>query len=251
MVLGSLGDDTARSGRRITRWPSLAAVVLIGCGGAVLAADGGAPGAGAPACEDDRPPAGAKFVEGGQPCTLADGGMGVGGGGYGCIDPTACNCLPQAVPAQCVSGHCIYASCGEVGNDAECRLPDGGTGWCCMETCQSGVNGGGDDPNNCGGCSYACPAEARCIGSGCEPDCTKQPCPAQRVCVGTWCVFPDCAGQPDGAPCALQKKTSPLSGSIGTCCSGTCVDPTYDDTNCGRCGARCCPGTHCSGNECL
>ena len=177
--------------------------------------------------------------------------MGVGAGEYGCVDPNVCSCVAQTSAVQCVSGKCVYAFCTGIENDAQCRLPDGGTGWCCMGTCQSGPNGGGDDPNNCGGCGRTCPAQSACIGAtACDPDCTKQPRSAGRACVGTSCVLPDCTGQLDEAPCGLHESGTPLSVYVGTCCDGRCVDATNDDANCGRCGSRCCLGTHRSGREC-
>src|SRR5580700_9810536 len=96
-----------------------------------------------PSCHDDRAPPGTPFLQGGESCTLPDGGPGVGSGTYGCVDPNACSCRSEGGPSTCVAGQCIFAACNGRNEDEACSMPGGGSGVCCGGVCAPslGLNG--------------------------------------------------------------------------------------------------------------
>jgi hypothetical protein len=235
--------------------------VLVGCGG-------GAP-VGTFACHNDNPPAGTPFIEGGGSCTLPNGRPGVGQGAYGCVDPNACKCKPEAGSAACRSGTCTYLSCNGVNEGESCVLPDQTVGTCCAGACRS-ASYFDHDPANCGSCGLSCGEGHTCAQGGCGQgcvgecgDCSNVSCAPGTTCVSTFCnttvgpfppvvaganscygcVASDCTGAMEGLPCALEVPT--LGLGAGICCNHLCVAPFSDDANCGGCGISCCGGAHC------
>src|SRR5438067_597714 len=61
----------------------------------------------------------------------------------------------------------------------------------------------------------------------------------------------------DGAIADTGRDVAPIPCSdaspceAGACCSGACVDPTRDPTNCGACGVSCTTAQFCNGTGCL
>src|SRR5438552_8660228 len=139
----------------MTAWGAGTARAIAGLG--VLAALAGAMGCGSTrnsssdsgqsldgamvTCKDDRAPAGTPFVQGGQSCTLPDGGAGVGSGKHGCVDPNACHCTPQAGSATCdPGGVCVYAACSGVNQGQACALAGDKRGSCCKGACVANLD---------------------------------------------------------------------------------------------------------------
>jgi hypothetical protein len=98
------------------------------------------------------------------------------------------------------------------------------------------------DNDNCGQCGAACPNGTTCESQACfvPHTATQRPCslpgsvcPAGTLCSSHQCLPTTCAGRSNADRCALA------SGATGTCCAGTCTDPSQDTNNCGECGAGC------------
>ena len=118
------------------------------------------------------------------------------------------------------------------------------------------------------GINAECCSPSRCSNGYCRLD-AGQPCTGGDQCifggcVGGWCctgsvvqgdacrpIYPCCDGICVNGFCACIP-TGQLCGTgpcCGLCCSGTCVDPNTDPTNCGVCG-KVCPGFGCQGAVC-
>ena len=209
--------------------------------------------------------AGAICPAGGA-CTLHDGGVGACCDGT-CVDTTSddANCdhcgLHCRFGMSCVQGLCLYRAClaadgtraSPAGNFvAGCVLADGTSiGYCCGDICHARTDFDAD-PANCGGCDLACPPGQTCTGGRCGPagiGCGSPgpPCAAGRTCWdGIACLPSSCAGQPDETSCTLAS----FHAYVGTCCAGSCIDPTGDRANCGTCGHACVAGTTCEYGVC-
>ncbi len=244
-------------GRGVGACAFIGVAVAGGCGGSVVETDNGAAaaadGPAAQVCHDDRAAPGTPFVQGGDACTLPDGGAGLGDGTYGCVDPNACKCRPEGGPVACVAGQCVYASCNGKNEDEACTMVGGGTGMCCSGVCSPslGLNAVQEDQANCGSCGRVCPAASTCFNAGCSPGCPTDPCPPGYGCVQVMgipqpstCLPLSCAGQRDGARCYVPGSMTDAIYN-GICCGQECVDPTKDNGNCGGCGLKCCADTQC------
>jgi hypothetical protein len=121
------------------------------------------------------------------------------------------------------------ANCGACGN--VCGA--GTTGQCLAEHCQTCAEVGLGDcggicmdimwsHDRCGACDHACGADETCVLGACVvgdgTSCATVPCAPTRLC---------CAN------------------------SGVCVDPRYDDSNCGGCGHGCAVNEGCSNGVCV
>ena len=141
------------------------------------------------------------------------------------------NCLQSCGPMTlCSQGACVDSSCDD--DAVFCAAEDGAVGMCCLGLPSAGVPlpvwcaDLANDPANCGGCGFRCPA-----GQGC----------AQGVCSGT---PPDCAHRIGGF-CNLDAGPSYL------CCPGVgCTNVDSDATNCGICGVVCPSSTACLNGSC-
>ena len=138
-----------------------------------------------------------------------------------------------------------------------------GLSGCIVNTtsCSSGQTpcGGGcidatSDPNNCGGCGFACANGDSCVSSVCVA-----PCPAPNVVCGASCV--DLRTDPNncgfcGTICSSHQTCE--SGICGVACAAgqqvcgtSCTDVSSDDNNCGVCGTVCPAGYSCMGSACV
>jgi len=139
-----------------------------------------------------------------------------------CPSGTACGFLTYVDPGYCYIDACSAATEGQpCGRPLPLTFALFGTTVCCSSTCLDLSS----DPANCGSCGHAC-------GTG-------------ELCLGGFCTT--------AAPCTLATQDAPcdLGGSKqGSCCSGACVDPTSDPTNCSGCGRSCPAPTTCSAGLC-
>jgi hypothetical protein len=158
-------------------------------------------------------------------CTLS-----VGGGAI-CLPPgPGENCLATCGPGDvCIEGACLSSSCQpDLGLLPFCAAQDGNVGVCCPGSsagvpCADAAN----DPANCGGCAFQCPA-----GQGCD----------DGVCSG---ASVGCGIGRIGAFCDLD------AGPSYVCCPGVgCDDVGTDGLNCGVCGNKCAPGFSCTAGVC-
>jgi hypothetical protein len=171
--------------------------------------------------------------------------------------------------AQC-SDTCCSGVCVKAGTDPK----NCGT---CGHACATGQSCiGGTCCNSCAG--VCCPSGTFCCKDQCVPDGSK--CcvdvtgnftaicgPTDTCCFGMLnngvrgsCTPPGNTCCPDGhtyeAPNSSDSVCcNPNGGSVAchagqTCCSGTCIDLTSDDTNCGSCGHICLSGEHCQNGSC-
>ncbi|HUB06890.1 MAG TPA: hypothetical protein VMB50_07815 [Myxococcales bacterium] len=130
------------------------------------------------------------------------------------------SCGPNAL---CVNGNCADSSCLP---PEYCQASDGKVGVCCgtVQLSPLACADVANDPANCGGCGFQCPAGQACV----QGECTGAPanCGAGRI----------------GAFCNLDAGLSSL------CCPGVgCTDTASDPLNCGACGNECRGGRCVSG----
>ncbi len=138
---------------------------------------------------------------------------------------------------------------------SDCRLADGGSGFCCSERCVDLRS----DSTNCTECGEVCPNYAICNEEGCVyPSCMEplSTLPGMASFVSAICMIDGgfgacCAGTCGSAACGPQQcvfvqdgttcqlPTSGWPPSFGFCCGTTCVDPGADPQNCGACGTAC------------
>jgi len=97
-------------------------------------------------------------------------------------------------------------------------------------TCTADVS---SDAANCGGCGYACPADALCQQGQCY-------CKAGYTAEGSKCVV---------APIATDAGNGCPSG-MSPCSDGYCYELASSATNCGICGNICPTGMTCSASTC-
>jgi hypothetical protein len=164
-------------------------------------------------------------------CTLS-----VGGGAICLPTGPSDNCLATCGPGNvCVAGACLGSSCEQdVGVLPFCAAQDGNVGVCCPSLSGPGLLGpipcvdAANDPLNCGGCGFQCPAGQSCTNG---------------VCSG---APADCGIGRIGAFCNLD------AGSGNICCPGTgCDDLSTDSRNCGACGNACAAGLSCIHGICI
>ncbi len=196
----------------------------------------------------------------GTGCTAAGGDVGLCCGDR-CVDITsdALNCggCGNACPASstCQGGICVVASCSGASSVLGCVEADGKTiGNCCNGACVD-PSDFGVDPASCGACGLGCAVGASCSNASCQgPDggsgscATDADCPAGQSCssVGT-CAAASCAAAASGLSCTLPQ---PSSDGAGICCGSGCVDPQWDDRNCGGCAIACPAGSQCLYGSC-
>ena len=206
-----------------------------------------------------------------NPCFESD----AGGGGTGC--PFGCG-----NGTTCVGDQCVPTSCDQSPPGQECAANTGGLGICCQTFFSASCADISSDPQNCGGCGWACASGETCVngacqgvpascGSGrhgafCELDAgTANVCCASGcadtltdsancgycgnacygglVCVNGTCTALSCTAGTEEQPCAVD-------GGAGTCCSSSCVDLDNDPHNCGDCGHGCAGSTTCAHGGC-
>ena len=179
------------------------------------------------------------------------------GTGNGCTAPGQCSsgycaadgiCCPATCTGECqtcdnTSGSCTQVTSGQ---------PKGGRAACTNSadtTCGGRCAAGSADctyPTNstpCGtaSCSsnYASVIAPSCNSAYCDTGATNS-CTGGQVCVGAAC----------SAKIATNSTTAcQVNGQCqsGLCCTGTCRDPSSDNSNCGGCGNPCATGQTCSG----
>ncbi len=176
-----------------------------------------------------------------------------------CIDTTADvnNCggcgakcvVPNGTPL-CANSVCQVGSCDKGFVDCNQKVADG---------CEANVS---SDPNNCGRCFDACPANAPvCTDGVCFPVVNSCPQPSQLQCNGV-CTevlsnVKDCGGcglacmpyANSTATCAMGLCSYPCTPPWTSCvgeANGPCMINTDNDPgNCGGCGHVCAPGQMC------
>lgn len=97
-------------------------------------------------------------------------------------------------------------------------------------TCTADLN---NDAANCGGCGYACPANALCQQGQCF--CKEGYAVENNACV----VAPSVTGSGNGCPAGMSP-----------CSDGYCYELTSSASNCGICGNQCPAGMICSASTC-
>ncbi|HUB06982.1 MAG TPA: hypothetical protein VMB50_08275 [Myxococcales bacterium] len=167
-------------------------------------------------------------------CAGASGGLSCTGQnvtcpqGYGCVEVgffflSSAGCLPR--------------DCSGRANGEPCTNGPYALGSCCGGSCVS-VR---EDPANCGGCGFACPAGVACQDATCvPPDTCSPPCAAGQICASGLCVTSLCNSLTCAAP----------DGQPGSCCGLGCLDLKTDPQNCGGCGQACPSGEACQGGAC-
>jgi Stigma-specific protein, Stig1 len=101
-------------------------------------------------------------------------------------------------------------------------------------TCTANIN---SDPANCGGCGYACPANALCQQGQCY-------CGEGYVASNNQCV-----AAPSGASGGTDTGNGCPAG-MSPCPDGYCYDLSTATDNCGICGNTCPSGMICSASTC-
>jgi hypothetical protein len=186
----------------------------------------------------------------------------------------------------CCSNVCIgtlddIANCGGCGRICAMTRADscsagschcGGSGQCASsENCCSGsCKDTQSDNANCGTCGHACGQNERCSSGSCVSTlCNGQPCD-HLCCGGTTCADisrdnNNCGQCGRVCNAAIGETCQPQGGGLGMCvvvcggsqcqqmqgcCSNTCVDLTFDQNNCGRCGNVCNANTEFCINGC-
>jgi hypothetical protein len=189
----------------------------------------------------------------GTVCAQAGGGLGTCCSG-GCVNTFSnlANCGTCGNACQqgqsCDFGSCVIGDCASPGYAGGSCTQDGGRlGTCCSGVCT--VPGSNQD---CGQCGVVCPAATSCelhletsppyqclSGSG-RVDCSDGGCAQGLVCDPGLdvCVAAACDGG-EGVACSLGT-------SIGTCCTGSCVDLQTAPSHCGFCGNACDAQQQCS-----
>ncbi len=140
------------------------------------------------------------------------------------------DCLQTCGPLTvCARGSCVDSSCS---SSTYCAARDGAVGVCCLAppygvAAEAQCSDLANDPLNCGGCGFACPAGQTCTQGACSgtpADCVHR--------IGGYC-------NPDG-------------GEGYLCCPGVgCTNVETDNANCGTCGVICSAGTSCQSGSCL
>jgi hypothetical protein len=97
-------------------------------------------------------------------------------------------------------------------------------------TCTADIN---NDAANCGGCGYACPANALCQQGQCF--CRDGYAVENNACV----VVPAVTGSGNGCPAGMSP-----------CTDGYCYELSSSASNCGICGNQCPAGMICSASTC-
>ena len=110
-------------------------------------------------------------------------------------------------------------------------IPPGAAGTQAAGTCNADTM---NDAANCGGCGYACPANALCQQGQCY-------CKEGYTVENNGCVPATTGGTATGSGC--PEGMSP-------CPDGYCYELAYDASNCGICGNQCPAGMICSASTC-
>lgn len=110
-------------------------------------------------------------------------------------------------------------------------MPPAGGGTQPAGTCTADIM---NDAANCGGCGYACPANALCQQGQCY-------CMEGYTVENNACVPATTGGTVTGSGC--PEGMSP-------CPDGYCYELAYDASNCGICGNQCPAGMICSASAC-
>jgi len=175
----------------------------------------------------------------------------------------------------CSDGYCCNSACG--GSCQACNVP-ASLGTCTTLAANAQPHTGhppctGTDPG-CGGscqgsatCSYPTSAcgTASCTASGsyqAAGTCSNGACtmpPPQACASGKYCTGGACADLvANGGTCQSNGQCSSGNCSSSTCCasgltacSGTCMNLSSNNSNCGSCGNSCTAGSSCSGGSCL
>lgn len=148
-------------------------------------------------------------------------------------------CSLSNATAGCTSASCVVTLCNP--NFADCdHNPANG--------CEQPL---GSDNLNCGACGRACPS-----GTACSMGACAGVCPLGQTFCGGGCVeltspsnCGSCGNVCGGGQICVGGVCGCLPSQI--LCGGACVNPTTDNTNCGRCGATCSGGGRiCVGGSC-
>ena len=107
------------------------------------------------------------------------------------------------------------------------------------------------DTQNCGGCTYACPAPQNsiplCIGGDCAIQCVPRSGADIQQCdhpnFGPSC--PDLLS--DSGNCGSCNNSC---GEAQSCCGGGCTNTSTDPNNCGSCGYACSGDEMCANGIC-
>ena len=127
-------------------------------------------------------------------------------------------------------------SCGNTGAYGSCRCrhdPPGAAGTQAPGTCTADTS---SDAANCGGCGYACPANALCQQGQCF--CKEGYTVENNACVA--------------APAGRRRNESGTGCPAGMspCPDGYCYELSSSAANCGICGNMCPTGMICSASTC-
>ncbi|MBI4705887.1 MAG: TLD domain-containing protein, partial [Deltaproteobacteria bacterium] len=111
-----------------------------------------------------------------------------------------------------------------------------------------------NDPQNCGGCAYACPQNQVCAKGQCSLLCVGGTTKCGSTCVDTNLDPANCGGCnkpcPQGQVCANGACALQCVGGT-TLCSNKCVDTSLDPANCGSCNKACAGGESCKSGACV
>ena len=106
------------------------------------------------------------------------------------------------------------------------------------------------DPQHCGACDNACPADVPCVAGSCSCPEGKELC--DGACVDTSSNPSHCGGC--GAACAPDQVCAEGSCTAGcgelSDCGGACVDLQTNPDHCGECGNACGLGGACEMGSC-
>jgi hypothetical protein len=167
-----------------------------------------------------------------------------------------CNIVCATTRADsCAGGMC------RCGSTAQCSSSEN----CCGGTCKDTQS----DDANCGTCGHACGQNERCSSGSCVSTlCNGQPCDF-LCCGGNTCadiahdnnncgqcgkvcnaaIGESCQPQGNLGSCVVLCGGSTCTMGQG-CCSNTCTDLTFNDSNCGSCGNACNANTEICLNGC-
>ncbi len=166
-----------------------------------------------------------------------------------CVDTTSnptdcggCNnvCGPYANSvAACYSGSCALGGCSPGFADCDHILSNG---------CETNI---GNDWNNCGSCSRACPTGDSCSGGVCVGNCgANQTCPSSQVCCGATCANASADNNNCGG-CGIVCAAVPhgVTGCVYSACGIVACNPGFDDCD-GQVADGCETNTSTDPNNC-
>jgi hypothetical protein len=146
----------------------------------------------------------------------------------GCTFPTTSGAPPLVTQQETAA-----SLPGQYGTVPEATAQPGAAGTQAADTCTADIS---SDPANCGGCGYACPANAVCQQGQCY--CAEGYAAENNQCVAV-----------PAAPAGSDTGTGCPAG-MSPCPDGYCYELTSSPDNCGICGNVCPAGMICSASTC-